>query len=79
MKRKICQFLIAAFVAAVAVTLWALSFFAVINVSHEAWQAVDYWLAWCSACSFIGGVVCLIIAIIAFAAFFDGLCERKTT
>jgi hypothetical protein len=79
MKRKLCELGIAVFVAAVGVILWSISFLAVLNITHEAWQAVDYWLAWASAFSFAGGVICLIIATIAFAAFFDGLCERKTT
>ena len=73
---KLCQ-LAAAVLATLAALLFLwLSFVAVTGIGGgEKWIAVDYWRAWVSFFSLVFAGVSTVMALIASAVFFDGLCD----
>jgi hypothetical protein len=71
MRSTSCQLVIALVSCLFSLVLLGLSLEAVTSISHTSvWIPVDYWLAWFSAVSFVGGIVCAICTY----AFFANLC-----
>lgn len=75
MKHKLCQFVIAMFLAGICTVLFGLSLLAVTSINMSNWAALDYWCAWFAFISFVGGAGTGIAAIVWFGGLLSDLCD----
>lgn len=77
-KLKYCNLIIGICGIVLSIVLLYLSFLSILAVHHTTdWTAVDYWLAWFSALSFIGGFISGIFGTVSFAIFLTDICGDK--
>lgn len=75
MKRKLCQFVIAMFLAGICTVLFGLSLLAVTSINNmSTWAALDYWCAWFAFISFAGGTGTGLAAVVWFSIILSDLC-----
>ncbi len=75
-RKKFCQLVAAVLAISAALLFLWLSFVAVTGIGGgEKWLAVDYWRAWVSFFSLFFAGASTVMALIASAVFFDGLCD----